>query len=109
MKYWNGSEVEYMTYKEGYRVSPHKHPASICESDETRIEMEIVPNTAEMREWVSPDTFQPSMELCVQLEGRYWRKGYDVMETITWVPLRVLGYVQEPVNYSAFDNAMEIV
>jgi len=110
MKYWDDTEIERLDYEEGCRILPYKHPASIVVSDTTWIENEIVPNTAQVREYLSPHTFELTTDVCVQVEGRRWRKGYGMQCDVIWVPLKILGYDKEPNNdAAAFDEAMKIV
>lgn len=109
MKYWKDTEVEYLQYSECGRISPFGHPAAISIGDGIRTEVEIIPNTSEMRDYLSPDTFEKTMTLCVQVEARRWRDGYEMQKIVQWVTLEGLGYDKEPDNYLAFDEAMEIL
>jgi hypothetical protein len=110
MKYWDDTEIERFDYEEGCRVLPYKHPASIVVSDDRWIETEIVPNTSEIRDVVSPYTFEVESCMCVQVERRIKRNNDNMFCEIFWVPLETMGYDKEPNNNgAAFDEAMKIV
>lgn len=110
MKYWKDEDVEHIDYAEGCRVLPHNHPAAIATSDNMRVEVEIVPNTIEVRNFVDPRDFEMTTGKCVQVERRRWRNGGQMFSEVFWVPLHAMGYDKEPDNSAAaFDVAMEIV
>lgn len=110
MKYWNDNEIQYIEYEEGGRVLPFKHPASIAESSSTFIEVEIIPGTEKMREYMDTD-FELKEGLCVDVERRMRRNGKPGLFIEQFhVPLQNLGYDEEPTNdFSKFTRAMEIV
>lgn len=111
MKYWKGNDIEHLVYEEGRRTMPYKHPAAIAISSDSsiRTEVEIIPNTMEVRETLDPVTFNTGKHKCVQVERRLFRTGMDTYNDISWVALELMGYSDEPINYDAFDYAMEII
>jgi len=114
MKYWKDSEIQYITCGEGERMTPYKHPASkvtkILPSGETiLVEIEIIPNTSEIREYINYNTFEAEHDLCVKVERRRIREGVLHYEEQFWIPLSHLGYKKEPYNSKTFDEAMKII
>jgi hypothetical protein len=75
----------------------------------TLSEIEIIPNTSEMRNYANLDTFEEEHGLCVKVERRYWRGDGRYYEEQFWVPLKRLGYVKEPCSSITFDEAMKII
>lgn len=113
MKYWKDSEVQRIVSPEGHgSVMPYKHPASkvvreLSTGELTEIEIEIIPNTSEVRDHIDYATFENSLCLCVKVERRQWRADGRYYEEVIWVPLKVLGYVKEPYSSKSFDSAMK--
>ncbi len=114
MKYWNDSEAEHIQYKEGTRIMPYKHPASVVSGythygKPVQLELELVPNTAEVRDVVSYTTFETEYRLCVKVERRRWQENGELISDFTWIPLDELGYDKEPISSRRFDEAMKIL
>ena len=113
MKYWKDNEIQYITCGEGERMTPYKHPASkvtkILPSETILVEIEIIPNTSKVRNYINYNTFEAECGLCVKVERRRWREGGCYYEEQFWVPLKELGYKEEPCNSKAFDEAMKII
>lgn len=109
MKYWKDSDIQHIKYEEGGRILPYKYPASITTSNTRRIEMEIIPGTSEVREHISPHTFEMEKGMCVKMERRTWRNNNPMFTEVFWVPIDVLGYDEEPDNYASYELAMEII
>ncbi len=111
MKYWNDNEIQYIEYEEGGRTLPFKNPASITESNFTRIETEIIPGTEKVRKYVCVQTFDMKEGLCVEMERRIRRganNGFFIEQF--YAPLSELGYNKEPTSaFSNFSRAMLIV
>lgn len=114
MKYWKDNEIEYMTCEEGQRITPYKHPASkvtkiLSTGEKSFIEVEIIPNTSEIRNYIDAKTYEYGYCLCVMVERRKWQNNGRYFEETFWIPLSDLGYEKEPYNSKAFDEAMKII
>jgi len=109
VKYWKDTDVEHIDYVEGSRTLPHGKPASIAISDTTRIETEIIPNTTQIRKYVDANTFNMVEGMCVDVERRIWRDERPMHCEVIFVPLLAVGYDEEPMSYTNFEHAMEIV
>lgn len=114
MKYWKDSEIQKIDCEEGQGALPYNHPASkvtkmLSTGEVTIMEIEIIPNTAEIRNHIDWNTFETEHTLCVKMERRQWRADGRYYEEWQWVPLQLLGYKEEPCSSKSFDEAMKII
>ncbi len=114
MKYWKNTEIEHMTCEEGQRIIPYKYPASkvtktLSTGEKTFVEIEIIPNTLEIRDYVDYRIFDSTYGLCTMVEHRQHRADGRYYEEQFFVPLGLLGYTKAPCSSKSFDDAMKTV